>query len=111
MEGQMRLQSDRLGAALRPARPFLAVMLAMTFSGTALPAQAPETHIRDTVRVVPPGPARDQHLPVNAAPIRWYHAAMVVGGVAALAAIDEPVQRYTQRHRSPALSDIAGVFR
>jgi membrane-associated phospholipid phosphatase len=89
----------------------LAVMLAMTLSATALSAQEPDTRVRDTVSAVPAADTSDQHLPADAAPIRWYHAAIAVGGVAALTAIDEPVQRHTQRHRSPALSDIAGVFR
>jgi len=43
--------------------------------------------------------------------IRWYEAAAAVGGVAALAAVDEPLQRYTQRHRSQSSDDIAKVFR
>jgi membrane-associated phospholipid phosphatase len=107
----MRLQPDRSGAALPLGRTFLALMLGVTLSGTALSAQEPDTHVRDTVSAVPTADAPDQHLPANAEPIRWYHAAMAVGGVAALTAIDEPVQRHTQRHRSPALSDIAGVFR
>jgi membrane-associated phospholipid phosphatase len=111
MESQMRLQADRFSVALQLGRAFLAVMPWMTLSGTALSAQVPETRARDTVSVVPAADAPDQHLPANAEPIRWYHAAMAVGGVAALTAIDEPVQRHTQRHRSPALSDIADVFR
>jgi membrane-associated phospholipid phosphatase len=98
-----------VGPAVHPRRIILAVVLGMTPSGAGLTAQEPDTQVPDTVGVVPPAGAR--HLPVNAAPIRWYHAAIAVGGVAALSAIDEPVQRYTQRHRSPALSDIAGVFR
>jgi membrane-associated phospholipid phosphatase len=111
MESQMRLPADRFGAVLHLGRTFLPVVLGMSLSGTALSAQEPDTHGRDTVSAVPAADAPDEHLPANAAPIRWYHAAMAVGGVAALTAIDEPVQRYTQRHRSPALSDIADVFR
>jgi membrane-associated phospholipid phosphatase len=107
----MQLQADRFGAALKRGLAFLAVTLGMTLSGTSVFAQKPDTHGRDTVSAVPSAAAPDRHLPANAAVIRWYHAAMAIGGVAALTAIDEPVQRYTQRHRSPALSDIAGVFR
>jgi membrane-associated phospholipid phosphatase len=43
--------------------------------------------------------------------VRWYHAAAAVGGVGALMLLDEPVQRYAQRHRSKTSNDIAGVFR
>jgi membrane-associated phospholipid phosphatase len=107
----MRLQADRFSAAVHLRPTLRTVIVGMTLSGTALPAQEPDTHARDTVSVVPSAAGPSQHLPANAAVIRWYHAAIAVGGVAALTAIDEPVQRYTQRHRSPALSDIAGVFR
>ena len=43
--------------------------------------------------------------------VRWYEAAAAVGGVAALALLDEPVQRFSQKHRSKTTDDIAGVFR
>jgi membrane-associated phospholipid phosphatase len=43
--------------------------------------------------------------------IRWYEAAAAVGGVAAMAAVDEPLQRYTQRQRSQTSDDIAKAFR
>lgn len=43
--------------------------------------------------------------------VRWYEAAAAVGGVGALMLLDEPVQRYAQRHRSTATDDIAEVFR
>jgi membrane-associated phospholipid phosphatase len=43
--------------------------------------------------------------------IRWYEAAAAVGGVAVLAAVDEPLQRYVQRHRSKTSDDAARFFR
>jgi membrane-associated phospholipid phosphatase len=43
--------------------------------------------------------------------VRWYEAAAAVGGVGALMLLDEPVQRYAQRHRSKTTNDIAAVFR
>jgi membrane-associated phospholipid phosphatase len=43
--------------------------------------------------------------------VRWYEAAAAVGGVGALMLLDEPVQRYAQRHRSNTADDIAEVFR
>jgi membrane-associated phospholipid phosphatase len=111
MEIDMRLRADRFGAAALFRRTTLTVILGMTLAGAELPAQEPDTTTRDTAGVVPPAAAPARHLPANAAVIRWYHAAAMVGGIAALTAIDEPVQRHTQRHRSPALTDIADVFR
>ncbi len=96
---------------MHPGRIILTVIFGATLAGASLAAQEPDAPPRDTASVVPSAGPPGQHLPENAAPIRWYHAALAVGGVAVLTAIDEPVQRYTQRHRSPALSDIAGVFR
>jgi membrane-associated phospholipid phosphatase len=43
--------------------------------------------------------------------IRWYEAAAAVGGVAALTALDEPIQRFAQKHRSKTSDDISKVFR
>lgn len=43
--------------------------------------------------------------------IRWYEVLAVVGATAAISALDEPVMRTVQRHRSPALGDIATAFR
>jgi membrane-associated phospholipid phosphatase len=43
--------------------------------------------------------------------IRWYEAAAALGAVAAVAAVDEPLQRYVQRHRSKTSDDVAKVFR
>jgi len=43
--------------------------------------------------------------------IRWYEAAAAVGGVGALMLLDEPVQRFSQKHRSKTTDDIAGFFR
>jgi membrane-associated phospholipid phosphatase len=44
--------------------------------------------------------------------IRWYEAAAALGGVGALMLLDEPVQRFTQRHlRSKTTDDISSVFR
>jgi membrane-associated phospholipid phosphatase len=43
--------------------------------------------------------------------IRWSDAVWAAGGIALLSLIDEPVQRYTQRHRSTSLESLAEVFR
>jgi membrane-associated phospholipid phosphatase len=42
--------------------------------------------------------------------IRWYEVAAAAAGVGALTALDEPLQRYVQRHRSSTLDDVADVF-
>lgn len=43
--------------------------------------------------------------------IRWYEAAAAVGGTAAVMLVDQPVQRFIQRHRTETTDDIADVFR
>jgi hypothetical protein len=43
--------------------------------------------------------------------IRWYEVVAATGPVALLATLDPTVQRFTQKHRSPALDDAAAVFR
>jgi membrane-associated phospholipid phosphatase len=56
-------------------------------------------------------PEAQQQALSHAHVVRWYEAAAAVGGVGALMLLDEPVQRYAQRHRSKTADDIAGVFR
>ncbi|MFL5496518.1 MAG: phosphatase PAP2 family protein [Gemmatimonadales bacterium] len=55
--------------------------------------------------------AAGQKVPARAHVVRWYEAAAAMGGVGALMLLDEPVQRYAQRHRTNTTDDIAGVFR
>lgn len=43
--------------------------------------------------------------------VRWYEVAAAVGGVALLTTLDEPMQRFTQRHRTTTLDGVADVFR
>jgi membrane-associated phospholipid phosphatase len=43
--------------------------------------------------------------------IRWYHVAGAVAGTGILMALDQPVQRWAQRHRSHESNEIAEVFR
>jgi len=49
--------------------------------------------------------------PVTAHAIRWYEVTVAAAGVGALMLVDEPVQRFAQRDRSPATNDMASVFR
>lgn len=43
--------------------------------------------------------------------IRWYEATGAAAGIGALMLVDEPVQRFAQRHRSPTTNDAASIFR
>ena len=43
--------------------------------------------------------------------VRWYEVGAVLGATVLLSALDEPTQRYTQRHRSEESDEIAEVFR
>jgi membrane-associated phospholipid phosphatase len=53
-----------------------------------------------------------QRVLAKARVIRWYEAAAALGGVGALMLLDEPVQRFTQKHlRSKTTDDISSVFR
>jgi membrane-associated phospholipid phosphatase len=47
----------------------------------------------------------------NAAAIRWWHGAIVVGGLSALMLLDNPAQEYFQNNRSHQSDDVAGAFR
>ena len=43
--------------------------------------------------------------------IRWWHGAVVLGGLSALTLLDEPVQRSSQRNRNGHSDDVAHAFR
>ena len=43
--------------------------------------------------------------------IRWYEALAVAGAISTTFLVDEPLQRYLQRHRSNTSNDIASGFR
>ena len=62
-----------------------------------------------------PLPARaqlDSLAPIQApAAIRWWHGAIVLGGLSAIMLLDEPAQRYFQRHRSASSDDVARSLR
>jgi membrane-associated phospholipid phosphatase len=51
-------------------------------------------------------------VPVQEAPaIRWWHGAIVLSGLSALMLLDEPTERFLQRHRSGGLDDAARTVR
>jgi membrane-associated phospholipid phosphatase len=62
-----------------------------------------------------PSPASaqlDSLAPVQAPPaIRWWHGAIVLGGLSALLLLDQPTERFLQNHRSGSLNDIARTVR
>jgi membrane-associated phospholipid phosphatase len=100
------------GARLRlvpsPSRfPSLAGLVLCLAAALPARAQIPDSAARhDSLAAAA---RRDVH--ANAHVIRWYEVVAVVGGVAAVSALDEPVQRWRQDHRSDTSDDIAAVFR
>ncbi len=60
--------------------------------------------------LVAPAPATAQ-APRPAAGLQWWHGAAMVGGLAFLTLVDEPVNRDMIRARSDASNDVAGFFR
>jgi membrane-associated phospholipid phosphatase len=43
--------------------------------------------------------------------IRWWHGAIVLGGLSGLMLLDEPAQRFAQKHRSASGDDVARTLR
>src|SRR4051794_22515111 len=82
-------------------------------SGGQVAAQVPDSAkhaAKDTANQQIKREARREVL-VQAHDVRWYE---VVGGVTAVVgamAIDEPLQRYVQTHRSKTTDDVSSVFR
>jgi membrane-associated phospholipid phosphatase len=91
------------------------VAAALTLVAGPLTAQRPDSVARppaaDSVARDSAARAAAQRVLAHAHVIRWYEAAAAVGGVGALMLLDEPVQRFSQKHRSKTTDDIAGFFR
>ena len=64
------------------------------------------TAIKDTIKK-----EAQQEVVATAHVIRWYEAGAAIAGVAALTAVDEPIQRWAQRHRTNTTNKISSVFR
>lgn len=82
-----------MATAFRTSSSLAQVILPGAFSlilTTALPGQ---------------GSAREPHV------IQWWEGAAVLGGIAALSVLDEPVQQDIQGHRSPAGDNLASTVR
>jgi membrane-associated phospholipid phosphatase len=92
-----------------------AIAIGLLGPGTAW-AQAPDSTKpkptpRDTAIVDTLKKEAQREVLSQAHVVRWYEVVAVLGGVAALTAVDEPAQRYVQRHRSKTLDDISSAFR
>jgi membrane-associated phospholipid phosphatase len=63
--------------------------------------------------IAPPALAQTDTLAPSREPpaIRWWHGAIVAGGLSALMLLDEPTERYLQRNRSGTLNDMAKTVR
>jgi membrane-associated phospholipid phosphatase len=68
-----------------------------------------------TLVLLPPARVSAQitaSIPASEAPaIRWWHGAIVLGGISALMLLDEPTQRFVQNHRSSSGDEVAAGFR
>jgi membrane-associated phospholipid phosphatase len=95
-----------LSGLLLCVAPAVRAQTADSSESTSAPAIAPPIRaVHDTV------PAAGFQLQPATHVIRWYEAAAAVGGAAALAVVDEPLQRHAQRHRSETSDDVARFFR
>ena len=92
----MSLPRPRAGA-------LLAALLVITTTAAASQVQADASTEETPVEA-----ARTEHRPHV---VRWYEVAATVGGVALLSALDEPLQRAVQQHRTENTDDVAQVFR
>jgi membrane-associated phospholipid phosphatase len=99
---------------VRASRSFLTALVTLTLLHGPVAAQRPDSLTvppRDSLAAdTSAGPTRP-HAAAGPHVVRWYEATAALGGVGALMLLDEPVQRYSQRHRSRTADDIAGVFR
>lgn len=88
-----------------------ALSVIITLGG--LPARALSAQVRDTTieQATRDSVWVERSAPADAHVIRWYEVAGTLGGIGLLAVLDEPLQRFVQRHRSGTLDDVSGVFR
>ena len=102
-----------------PRRPFRAAFLLFAGLVAAAPvtAQVPDSTrrkaVQDTINAIKDTLKHEarQEVVATAHVIRWYEAAGAVGAIAATMALDQPIQRYAQEHRSKTSDDISKVFR
>lgn len=106
------MPADCIERTRAPGRSILTgLLLACTVAGVApLHAQVPDSTKRKAVQDTIKKEAR-QEVVAEAHVIRWYEVAAAVGGVGATMALDQPIQRFAQKHRSKTSDDISKVFR
>ena len=106
----------------RPAAPSRTVTAALLLAcaatfATPARAQVPDSikkkAAQDTISAIKDTLKKEarQEVVASAHVIRWYEVAAAAGGVAALTVLDEPIQRFAQKHRSNTTNDISSVFR
>ena len=111
-----------LSCLARPAAASRAVTAALLLACTAVlappaRAQVPDSikqkAAQDTLNAIKDTIKQEarQEVVATAHVIRWYEVAAAAGGVAALTVLDEPIQRFAQKHRSKTTNDISSVFR
>lgn len=99
---------------MSPPRFAARLLLAASLGVPLAPASAqdpPPPTSRDTAVVEAIIREAQQDVLANARVIKWYHVAVVFGAIGASMALDEPIQRYAQEHRSSVSDDISTVFR
>jgi membrane-associated phospholipid phosphatase len=84
--------------------------LGITLSGAAL-TQPLLAQQRDSVPCPADTGAAARRIMAEAHVVRWYEVGAVLGATVLLSTLDEPTQRYMQRHRSEESNEIAEVFR
>jgi membrane-associated phospholipid phosphatase len=57
------------------------------------------------------GQAAAVPFPPNAPAVRWWHGAIVLGGLSALMLLDEPAEQFLQGNRSESLDDLSRAVR
>ena len=113
------MTSHRIERTLPPRAPLGALVLVVGGLLAAPPAagQVPDSSrrkaVQDTVNAIKDTLKQEARREVvsTAHVVRWYEAAAALGAVAATMALDEPIQRYAQDHRSKTSDDISKVFR
>ncbi len=104
-----------MAVCLRYALNLPTFVAALILAAGPLAAQRPDSaaaaHAADSVARDSAARAAERRVLARAHVVRWYEAAVAVGGVGALMLLDEPVQRFSQNHRSRTTDDISGVFR
>ena len=106
------MSADCLERSQLPRRSLLAGLLLACSVGSVAPmqAQVPDSARKKAVQDTIKKEAR-QEVVIGAHVVRWYEVAAALGGITATMALDQPIQRFAQKHRSKTSDDISKVFR